>query len=383
MDSTNSFRDLFLLDPDVVFLNHGSFGATPRPVFEVYQAWQRQIERQPVKFIGRELTGYLQTARHALGTYLHVQGDDLVYIPNATFGVNIVARALSLTADDEVLTTDHEYGACDRVWRFVSQKKGFRYVRQPIPLPATSPEEIVEQLWQGVTPRTKIIYLSHITSATALRLPVEAICHRAREAGILTLVDGAHAPGQIPLDLTNMGADFYTGNCHKWLSAPKGSAFLYARREVQPLLEPLVVSWGWESERPSGSNFLDHLEYLGTDDLSSYLSVPAAIQFQADHNWSQVQQQCHELAKSTLAQLCQLTGLNPLYPADNRFFQQLVIAPLPPTDLDVLKRRLYDEYRVEVPLISWNGHQFIRVSVQAYNTPADIEVLLTALDALL
>lgn len=383
MDSTNSFRDLFLLDPDVVFLNHGSFGATPRPVFEVYQAWQRQIERQPVKFIGRELTGYLQTARHALGTYLHVQGDDLVYIPNATFGVNIVARALSLTADDEVLTTDHEYGACDRVWRFVSQKKGFRYVRQPIPLPATSPEEIVEQLWQGVTPRTKIIYLSHITSATALRLPVEAICHRAREAGILTLVDGAHAPGQIPLDLTSMGADFYTGNCHKWLSAPKGSAFLYARREVQPLLEPLVVSWGWESERPSGSNFLDHLEYLGTDDLSSYLSVPAAIQFQADHNWSQVQQQCHELAKSTLAQLCQLTGLNPLYPADNRFFQQLVIAPLPPTDLDVLKRRLYDEYRVEVPLISWNGHQFIRVSVQAYNTPADIEVLLTALDALL
>ncbi|MCB9433031.1 MAG: aminotransferase class V-fold PLP-dependent enzyme [Ardenticatenaceae bacterium] len=383
MDSTNSFRDLFLLDPDVVFLNHGSFGATPRPVFEVYQAWQRQIERQPVKFIGRELTGYLQTARHALGTYLHVQGDDLVYIPNATFGVNIVARALSLTADDEVLTTDHEYGACDRVWRFVSQKKGFRYVRQPIPLPAPSPEEIVEQLWQGVTPRTKIIYLSHITSATALRLPVEAICHRAREAGILTLVDGAHAPGQIPLDLTSMGADFYTGNCHKWLSAPKGSAFLYARREVQPLLEPLVVSWGWESERPSGSNFLDHLEYLGTDDLSSYLSVPAAIQFQADHNWSQVQQQCHELAKSTLAQLCQLTGLNPLYPADNRFFQQLVIAPLPPTDLDVLKRRLYDEYRVEVPLISWNGHQFIRVSVQAYNTPADIEVLLTALDALL
>ncbi|MCA9998356.1 MAG: aminotransferase class V-fold PLP-dependent enzyme [Anaerolineales bacterium] len=216
MDTTNTFRNLFLLDPDVVFLNHGSFGATPRPVFDVYQAWQRQIEYQPVKFIGRELTGYLQTARHTLGNYLHAHGDDLVYIPNATFGVNIVARALLLTAEDEVLTTDHEYGACDRVWRFVSQKKGFHYVRQPIPLPVTSPEEIVEQLWQGVTPRTKVIYLSHITSATALRLPVEAICQRAREAGILTLVDGAHAPGQIPLDLTAMGADFYTGNCHKW-----------------------------------------------------------------------------------------------------------------------------------------------------------------------
>jgi isopenicillin-N epimerase len=282
-----------------------------------------------------------------------------------------------------VLTTDHEYGACDRVWRFVSQKKGFRYVRQPIPLPVSSPEEMVEQLWQGVTPRTKVIYLSHITSATALRLPVEAICQRAREAGILTLIDGAHAPGQIPLDLAAIGADFYTGNCHKWLSAPKGAAFLYARREAQPLLEPLVISWGWESERPSHSDFIDHLEYLGTDDLSSYLSVPAAIQFQAEHNWPQVQQRCHELAKETLAQLCQLTGLAPLYPSDNRFFQQLVIAPLPPTDLEILKRRLYDEYRVEVPLISWNGHQFVRVSVQGYNTPADIELLLSALEALL
>ena len=217
MTDINQLREQFLLDPDVVFLNHGSFGATPRPVFEAYQAWQRRLERQPVLLLGREVETHLAEARHTLATYLQADGDDLVYVPNATFGVNLVARSLDLGAGDEVLTTDHEYGACDRVWRFLGQKRGFRYVQQHIPLPTSSPEEIVAHFWQGVTPNTKLIYLSHITSSTALRLPVEAICQRAREAGILTLIDGAHAPGQIPLNLTEIGADFYTGNCHKWL----------------------------------------------------------------------------------------------------------------------------------------------------------------------
>jgi isopenicillin-N epimerase len=263
-----TLRSLYLLDPNVVFLNHGSFGATPRPVFETYQTWQRRLERQPVQFLAGELSGHLAEARRALGDYLRADAADLVYVPNTTFGVNVVAHSLDLGAGDEVLTSDHEYGACDRVWRYLSARRGFAYCRQPIPLPASAPEEMAEQFWQAVTPRTRVIFLSHITSPTAVRLPIELICARARAAGILTLIDGAHAPGQIDLDLPAIGADFYTGNAHKWLSAPKGAAFLFARREAQSLLEPLVVGWGYEAEPEMsyGSRFLDLFQWLGTID---------------------------------------------------------------------------------------------------------------------
>src|SRR5215207_5918163 len=196
-----TLKEHFLLDPQVVFLNHGSYGATPKPVFEAYQNWQRHLEHQPVLFLGRELPHLLRVSRTALGKYLSIDADDLVYIPNATHGVNIVAHSLQLKPGDEILTTNHEYGACDYTWEFVCAKTGASYIHQPISLPVTAPEIIVEEFWQRVTERTRVIYLSHITSATALRLPVEEICRRARDAGILTVIDAAHAPGQIPVDL--------------------------------------------------------------------------------------------------------------------------------------------------------------------------------------
>jgi isopenicillin-N epimerase len=381
---TADFKELFLLNPDVVFLNHGSFGATPRPVFEAYQAWQRRLEWQPVRFLGQELPDLLKEARDALGAYLNADGDDLVFVPNATFGVNIVSRSLPLEPGDEVLTTDHEYGACDRAWRFACRRRGVHYRRQPISLPVQNSADIVEQFWQGVTDRTRVIYFSHISSPTALRFPTAAICARAREAGILTLVDGAHAPGQIPLNLTALDADFYTGNCHKWLCAPKGAGFLYARRAAQPLLEPLVVSWGWESEMPGPSPFLDHMQWLGTHDPAAYLSVPAAITFQAEHGWTAVRHTCHQLVRQAVGRICELTGLPPLYPDDGRFYQQMAAAPLPPiTDLLALKNSLYDQYRVEIPLVAWNGRHLIRVSIQAYNSQDDVDALLAALTVLL
>jgi isopenicillin-N epimerase len=219
----NNLRAFFQLDPDVVFLNHGSFGATPLPVFAVYQEWQRRLERQPVLFLGRELGDYLQAAREVFGRYVNSSAADLVFVPNATYGVNVVARSLDLGPGDEVLTTNHEYGACNNIWGFLSRKQGFSYVEQPIPLPVKSDEEIVEQFWRGVTPYTKVIFMSHITSPTAVTFPIAAICQRAREAGILTVIDGAHAPGQLPLDMAAIGADFYTGNAHKWLCSPKGA----------------------------------------------------------------------------------------------------------------------------------------------------------------
>lgn len=382
----STLQDQFLLDPDVVFLNHGSFGATPRPVFARYQEWQRQLERQPVQFLARDLEDRLTEARQTLADDLHARADDLIYIPNATFGVNMVARSLALGPDDEILTTDHEYGACDKVWQFACRKTGALYVRQPIPLPLAPPQVAAEQFWQGVTRRTKVIFLSHITSPTAQQMPVEAICQRAQEAGILTLIDGAHAPGQIPLNLEAIGADFYTGNCHKWLLSPKGAAFLHVKRDRQKLIEPLVVSWGWQDDTTGNieTAFLDALQWMGTKDPAAYLSVPAAIQFQREHGWPAVVKDCHLLLGQALRRISDLTGLEPLYCANVGLYSQMAIAPLPPiADLTGFQARLYHEYRIEIPLIQWQQQQFVRISVQGYNSQADIDALLQALALLL
>ena len=378
-------KSQFLLDPDVVFLNHGSFGATPRPVFEAYQQWQRRMERQPVHFFATEIKEHFTQARQALAHFLQADSNDLVFVPNATFGVNIVARSLALGPGDEVLATNHEYGACENAWLFMAEKQGFDYRRQAISLPLPSDETIVEQFWQGVTAHTKVIFLSHITSSTAVRFPVRAICQRARQAGILTVVDGAHAPGQIPLNLTEIGADFYTGNCHKWLCAPKGAAFLHARPEVQHLIEPLVVGWGWGKERQLtyGSDFLDYLQFLGTNDLAAYFAVADAIKFREDHHWEAVQADCHALLQEGMQGIEQLTGLPSMYP-HSAAFSQMAIMPLPAiVELAALKAALYQEYKVEIPLTLWQERPFIRISVQGYNTHSDIAALLAALEALL
>ena len=379
-----SLRDLFLLDPEVTFLNHGSFGATPRPVFESLLEWQRKLEDEPVEFLGRRAQELMASARSGLATYLNVPADDLVYFPNPTTAINMVMRSLELAEGDEILTTDHEYGAMDRTWRFKCGKTRARYIHQAIPLPVTTKEDFVEEFWKGVTPRTKIIFLSHITSPTALIFPVEEICQRARESGLLSIVDGAHAPGQIPLDLSQVGADLYTGAYHKWLCAPKGSAFLYARKEIQPLLEPLVVSWGYESEKPGSSQFVDYHEWQGTRDISPFLSVPAAIRFQEKHDWDQVRAHCHELASQTRARIDAFTGLEPICPDSEEWFAQMVSARLPSeVDAEALKQGLWEDFRVEVPIIQWQDEKFIRVSVQGYNNEEDMDVLLNALETLL
>lgn len=374
----------FQIRPDITFLNHGSFGACPRPVFETYQDWQRQLEADPVEFLGRRLDDLLAEAREPLAAYVGTRAEHLVYVQNATFGVNIVARSLMLMLEpgDEVLATDHEYGAADRTWRFLCRQRGVKYINQPIPLPLSSDEEMIDYLWQGVTPHTKVLFISHITSPTALIFPLEKICQRAREAGILTLIDGAHAPGHVPLHLDELGADFYAGNCHKWLCAPKGAGFLYARPERQELLHPLVVSWGWESREPGISPFQDYFGWTGTADPASFLSVPSAIAFQREHNWDSVRQACHELAGSARQQIAELVGSEQLCPDSPAWWGQMCAIPLPAGDAPELHRRLREEWKIEIPVTSWNNHRLIRVSIQGYNSPADVERLLTALKAI-
>jgi len=381
----SSLRQLFLLDPSIIFLNHGSFGATPIPVFEAYQHWQRRLERQPVLFLGREYDALLLETRQKLAEFLNADAEDLVYIPNATHGVNIIARSLKLAPGDEVLATDHEYGACDYTWEFLCQKTGAKYLHQPIPLPVQSEEEILDHFWQGVTPRTRVIFISHITSPTALRMPVEHICKRARAAGILTVIDAAHSPGQIALDLRRLDADVVTGNCHKWMMSAKGAAFLYVRKDLQHLVEPLIVSWGYTPTpaTTTGSRFIDLLQWTGTRDPAAALTIPAAIQFMQEHDWENVHNDCRQLLRDGIGQICDLVKQPPLYPLDSNLYRQMGIAPLPPSNLDVLKFRLYDEYRIEVPLIQWQDRQFVRISVQGYNTQADVTALVKALAVLL
>ena len=379
-----TIKSHFLLDPKVIFLNHGSFGATPKSVFKEYQRWQRELEKQPVEFLGRRITGLLADARAVLGDYLGTHADNLVYTQNVTISLNIVARSLELGSGDEVLATDHEYGAMDRTWRFLSRERGFRYINQHIEVPITTKEKFVEDFWRGVTANTRVIFMSHITSPTAIIFPVKEIVQRAWEAGIITVIDGAHVAGQIPLHLDSLGADFYGGNLHKWLCAPKGAGFLYARPEVQHLLKPLVVSWGYESEFPGSSQFVDHNEWWGTRDMAAFLSVPSAIQFQKENHWDEVRESCHQLAAYAQNRICELTGLAPIHPQIDNWFYQLVAAPLPTdTDTLILKERLYNDYRVEIPLINWNGNKLIRVSIQGYNTRRDVNALIQALSILL
>ncbi|MBZ0292725.1 MAG: aminotransferase class V-fold PLP-dependent enzyme [Anaerolineae bacterium] len=363
----------------MLFFNHGSFGACPRPVFETYQNIQRDLESNPVDFLGRRQESMIAAAREKLAAYLNTGEENLLFVSNATTGMNTVAGSLTFEPGDELLTTNHEYGAVDRMWEYISRHTGLRIVRQEMPVPVTTHEEFVERFWQGVTPRTRIISISHVTSPTALTFPIEEICRRAREAGIYTIIDGAHAPGQMPIDLEAIGADFYTGNCHKWMCAPKGAGFLYVRPEYQHLIDPLVIGHGWVDD----STFISRGQWQGTRDTSAYLAVPAAIEFMESHDWASVQQRCHQQAVAFTQRLCDYTGLQPFSPLTNEWFSQMVAVPLPDCDQPELARRIWEDYHIVVPVYPWNNQNRVRVSFQAYNTQEDIDQLFTAFTELL
>ncbi len=378
--SAEALRKEYLLDPEINFFNQGSFGATPKVVFDEYMRWNLEVERQPVEFLGRRLAGLLKESREELGRHLHADPENLVYVDNATWAVNVIARSFALEPGDEVLTTNHEYGACTMTWEWLAKKQGARVVFQDIPLPVTTHADFIETFWAGVTPKTKVIFMSHITSPTALIFPVKEICRRAREAGILTVIDGAHAPSQLDLDMEEIGADIYTGNLHKWLTTPRGCAFMHVRPEHHTWVESLIVSWGWGPGVIVDTSMVERNEWQGTRDHSAFLSVPAAIKFQADHDWPAVRRRCHDLAVRTQQRIADLTGLAPHCPSGEGWFEQLVSCPIKTGDLALLKTRLYDEARIEVPMVDWHGHQFVRVSIAGFVTEADIDGLLASLD---
>lgn len=354
-DSTRvSLRDQFLIDQDVVFLNHGSFGACPRPVFDAYRRWQRELERNPVEFLARRWEKLLAEARATLAAYVGARAQDLVFVTNAMTAMNTVARSLRLGPDDEVLTSDQEYGAVDLAW----EATGARLVRAPL-----------DTLWEHATERTRVLSISHVSSSTGMVVPVQEHCRRAREAGILAVVDGAHGPGQVPVDLASLGADLYAGNCHKWLCAPKGAGFLWVRADVQDRIEPLVVTWG-----ATEAEFAKRHLRSGTRDPAAWLAVPAAIEFQREWRWDEVRARCHALAERFL----RASGLEPVAPP----FAQMVSVQLPPGDPEEVQRRLREQHRIEVPCFEWGGRPLLRLSLQGYNTEDDVDRLVEGLGRL-
>ncbi len=387
----SSLKSEYMLDPSVTYLNHGSFGACPRVVFAAYQNWQRELEFNPVQFIGTRLPALMADARGKLADYLGVESEEVVYFTNPTTAINMAARSLDLAPGDEILTTQFEYPAMEQTWKYITHKTGAKYVHQPIPLPVKSNTEFIEAFWQGVNNRTRVIFLSHIAPFIALILPIKEICRRAREAGIITIIDGAHAPSQIPLNLKDIGADVYIGACHKWLSAPKGAGFMYARREAQAWLEPLIISGGWVEEKPipaasapDGRSWLVYYnEGQGTRDPSAFLSVPTAIEFQKERQWCEQRQRCHVLASSTRQRITALTGLPELCPDSIEFFSQMASVYLPAEHIANLGTRLWEEFHIVVPIIPVLDKYCLRYSFQAYNDEADADVLLNALKTII
>lgn len=375
-------KDQFLLRPDITFLNFGSFGACPRPVFERYQQFQLELEQGPVQFMTNTGWQYVANARKALGEYLDADADDLVFVTNPSYAVNIIAKSFALRAGDEVLTTDLEYGACDRTWQYYCDKAGARYVRQPIRLPLQSQEDFVEQLMAGVTKKTKLIFLSHITSSTGIRFPVEKVVAAAKQFGIMTFVDGAHGPAHVPLSLRNLDADIYTGACHKWMMTPKGSSFLYVRREHQHLFDPLIISWGYKADKPSHSLFLDYHQQQGTRDLSAFCCIPAAISFMKENNWEEVAADCRQLVLKNALRFCNLVDAEPLLPLNDFFVRQLFSIPFRTQEPELLKSRLYNEFKIEIPVMRQGDKVFVRYSIQAFNTQQDLGRLEEALTVL-
>jgi isopenicillin-N epimerase len=378
---TTPLRARFLLDPDVCYLNHGAFGAAPIPVFEAYQAWQRELERQPTRFLTRTLEPALAEARRELAAYVGAGEDDLTFVPNATTGVNVVARSIRLAPGDEILSCDHEYGACDLAWRAACQAAGAGYRKVELPLPLT-PDGVVETVTAAFSGRTRALHMSHITSPTAAILPVERLVAAAAEQGILTVVDGAHAPGQVPLDVRALGADIYTGNAHKWLVAPKGAAFLYVHPDHQRWMGSTIISWGYAE----CDDLLDHGDcsfvrrsaWQGTSDPAAYLSVPAAIGFHRQHLEPR-RAACHELALQARARIAGRFGCAPLLAEE--MVGQFVACPIPCADPDELKQRLLAVHGIEVPVFRFGDCVLVRPSFAGYNGPEDLERLLDALAA--
>ena len=387
----NEFSDRWLLDPEVIFLNHGSFGATPKTVLDEQNRIRLQIEREPLTFFDHDYLGALDAARAELGRFLGAKTDDLAFVVNATTGVNTVLRSLRLEPGDQLLVTDHEYNACRNAIDVLAAESGVEVAVASIPFPVPSASAVVEAVLEKISPRTRLLLIDHVTSQTGIVMPIERLVAEIQVRGIDVLVDGAHAPGMVALNLDALGATYYTGNLHKWVCAPKGAAFLHVREDRRDGVRPLVISHGANARPVKRSRFhLEH-DWTGTRDPSSWLSVPTAlteIGSMVDGGWDEVRHRNHDLAIEGRHILCDALEIEA--PCPDMMIGSLASLPLPDGDngsvnelfpFDGLQDRLFKDHRIEVPVIAWPTmpKRLVRISAQLYNSRWQYEALAEAL----
>ena len=375
------------LDPDITYLNHGSFGATPRAVLEKQNEFRAQMEREPVRFFVRELEPLLDESRRALASFIGADEEGLAFVPNATAGVNAVLRSLDLDKFDELLVTTQEYNASRNALDYVASLADARVVVVDVPFPIASPDVVVERVLEKVTDRTRLLLIDHIVSQTALIFPVERLVRELQARGIDTLIDGAHAPGFLPLDVRAIGAAYYTGNLHKWVCTPKGAAFLHVRENRRGGVRPIAISHGASSTRTDRSRFLIEFDWTGTFDPSAWLCIPEALRVMTsmvDGGWPEIMRRNRELALRARDLLCDALQIDK--PAPDEMLGAMASVPLPDGamysgETDPLQDRLLFEHKIEVPLMPWprQPKRLVRISAQLYNEVAEYEKLASAL----
>jgi isopenicillin-N epimerase len=387
--SAAALRGHWTLDPELRFLNHGSFGATPAAVLDEQRAWRDRMERGPVQFLARDLPRLLDEARGELARFVGADPGGLVFVPNATTGVNAVLRSLRLDAGDELVTTDHAYNACRNALDYAAERHGARVVVVRVPFPLASADAIVDGVVAALTPRTRLVVVDHVTSETGLVLPIERIAAELAVRDVDLLVDGAHAPGMLGLDLEVLGAAYYTGNCHKWICAPKGAAFLSVRADRRAGVRPQVISHGANTPRAGFTRLQDEFDWCGTDDPTAWLSVPASIRFLdrlLPGGWPELRARNKALVVRGRELLCEALGIDA--PCPEELLGSLASVPLPPLpggprEPDPLHAWLYSEHRIEVPVMNSRllGVRLLRISAQAYNAEEEYQALADALRA--
>ena len=373
---SNILKEQFLLSKDITHLNHGSFGACPKPIFENYQLWQLKLEQEPVNFYVNEGMQHLEKSREALATFINCRAQNIVFTTNPSYAINIIAKGFDLKEGDEILSSNLEYGALIKTWEFYCEKANAKFVKSEITLPLTSKEQIIDEFFKNISPKTKAIFISHITSSTALILPVKEICERAKELGLVTIVDGAHAPAHIDLDISKLKADIYTGACHKWMLTPKGCSFLYINDEWKNRFDPLIISWGHHSN----SNFSEHHELQGTRDYSAFLTIPTAVQFLKNNAWKSVSNNCKAMVLGNYEKTASILNGKPICPVTNDYLGQICSSPVKTDAPERLKAILYNEFKIEVPIMELNNQVYLRFSTQAYIDQKDIDALHQALE---
>ena len=394
MNPDKSISEYWLLERDITFLNHGAFGACPIPVLAAQTQFRQQLEREPLRFMMREFEPLLDNARIKLAEFVGANADELAFVPNATTGVNAVLRSLSFSSHDELLTTNQEYNACRNILNFVANRTGAKIVVAQVPFPIASPEQVIEAVMKCVTPRTRLALLDHVVSQTGLIFPIKQLVKELTNCGVDTLVDGAHAPGMLALNLHDIDSAYYAGNCHKWLSAPKGAGFLYVKPDKQEAIRPAVISHGANSPRTDKSRFQLEFDWMGTDDPSAYLCVPVAIEFMGSlltGGWEELMEKNHLLALAGRKILVEKLGLSLSCPDD--MIGSMAVISLPDGDADVVKKgelppiqnELWEKFKIEVPVMPWPdaGKRLVRISAQVYNSLPQYEYLAEALAKLL